>query len=384
MRVGRGLGGVLAVALLGGSAAAEPGWEPAPGLEAGLTYTAELFRNTHGGIRTTGSWEYRGDVSLVLTLDTAAAGWWSDGAFFAHLQQQHGDGITEDYVGDFQVLSNIDADDFAQVSELWYRHSAADGRVWIKLGKQDATADFAAPACGTAFIHSSPGFSPTIPLATYPDPDWGVVLGVQPLRWLSVHAGLYQGRPDGGRSLGNTLRELRGPMLLLEPGISYAIGGRPGSLRIGGWWNGDQFDALDRTDPAPGEKRDRYGWYVTWDQLLWSPPARASGRGIGLFAQYGWAPDDRSEARQYLGAGFEWTGPLAARERDTLGFGLFHVDFSKEAALAEGSETAMELFYAAELFAWLRIQADAQYIIHPGGSSNTSALPVGLRVVVSF
>ncbi|MBW1888858.1 MAG: carbohydrate porin [Deltaproteobacteria bacterium] len=93
--------------------------------------------------------------------------------FFLHLQEQHGQGITNEHVGDFQVLSNIDDDDFKQISEFWYKHTLLDDRLWIKLGKMEANADFAFVDNGTEFINSSPGFSPTIPLVTYPNQDWG-------------------------------------------------------------------------------------------------------------------------------------------------------------------------------------------------------------------
>lgn len=161
------------------------------GLSAGFVYTGEYFDNLRGGINTSGAGEYRGDLSIYLELDTETAGWWDGGTFFAHLQEQHGQGITEDHVGDFQVLSNIDAGDFKQVSELWYRHGFLDNAYWIKVGKMEANEDFAGMDFGTEFIHSGAGFAPTIPLATFPDQDWGIVFGASPVDWLSVNAGLY-------------------------------------------------------------------------------------------------------------------------------------------------------------------------------------------------
>jgi porin len=354
------------------------------GLELELVYTAEVFRNAHGGLRTPGSSRYRGDLSLYLTLDTRTVGLWSGGTFFVHLQQQHGDGITEDYVGDFQVLSNIDADDFTQVSEAWYRHEFLDDRAWMKLGKQDATAEFAAPEHGGEFVHSSPGYSPTIPMITYPDPDWGLALGVRAFDWLSLNAGIYQGRPDGGRSIGGTLQTLRGPMLMLEPALHYSMGSRKGALRVGGWWNGDHFDRLQSGNADPGRESESYGWYLTWDQQLWPPGPGGDEKGAAVSVQYGWAPEDRSEAHQYLGAGLEWTGAFHTRDDDVFGFGVFRVMFSDEAAFAKRSETALEFFYKAQLFPWLSLKADIQYIINPGGSSNKSALPVGVRMQISF
>ncbi len=356
------------------------------GLSFDLVYTAEGFWNTRGGIRTRDAGAYRGDVSLFLMLDTEVAGLWKNGAFFLHLQHQHGNGISEDYVGDFQVLSNMDADDFQQVSEIWYRHAFLEDRLRMKLGKQDANEDFAGVDYGAEFINSSAGFSPTIPLVTYPDPGWGLVVGLEPVRWFSVNTGVYEGRPDGGRSVGDTLDNLFGPMVMLEPALHYTMAGRAGHFRAGGWWNGDRFDRLDNDNPAPGTVGESYGFYLSWDQTLWrlELEEKEDDRGIGIFGQYGWAPEDRSEAEHYLGGGLQWTGPIPTREQDVVGVGVFHVKFSDEADFDKQAETAVELFYKAQLCGFLSVKPDVQYIVDPGGSSNPDALAVGARLEISF
>ncbi len=191
------------------------------GITLDFVYTGEVLWNTHGGINTNDSDEYRGDLSLFVELHTQEAGWWNNGTFFLHLQEQHGRGITNEHVGDFQVLSNIDDDDFKQISEFWYKHTLLDDRLWIKLGKMEANADFAFVDNGVEFINSSPGFSPTIPLVTYPNQDWGIVVGVKPVDWFYMNVGIYQGDPDGGRSIGKTLDHLRGPMIMAEPNFLY-------------------------------------------------------------------------------------------------------------------------------------------------------------------
>lgn len=233
------------------------------GYDFEAAYTAEYLWNLHGGART-GS-DYRADLSLSLSIDTGKAGWWEDGSFFVHLQGQHGNGITEKFVQDFQVLSNIDADDFFQVSELWYQHAFFDGQLTLKLGKLEGNADFAFVEYGGVFSNSSAGFSPTIPLVTYPDQDWGFVLGLAPVPWFSMNAGVYQGRPDGDRSLGNTLDNLYGPMIMIEPAFHYTLGERPGSLRLGGWWNGDRFVRLGPDEEASGP--DPEAWLALTDSV---------------------------------------------------------------------------------------------------------------------
>jgi porin len=312
------------------------------GITYELLYTGEIFWNLDGGIQKGN--DYRGDFSLQLELDTQTAGLWKNGLFYLHLQEQHGYGITARYVGDFQVLSNIDADDFKQVSEFWYKHAIINETLWTKIGKMESNADFAFVEYGGEFINSSPGFHPTIPLVSFPDQDWGIVLGIEPVDAFSMNMGLYQGRPDGGRSIGHTLDNLYGPMAMIEPAFHYNLGQHPGHFRLGAWWNGDTFDRFDANNPTPPPFDESYGFYLTWDQEIYKENNREDDeQGIGIFAQYGYTPKERSEVEHYIGAGMQWIGAVPNRDEDILGAGVFHASLSREAGYVQ-DETAIELF----------------------------------------
>ena len=71
--------------------------------------------------------------------------------------------------------------------------------------------------------------------------------------------------------------------------------------------------------------------------------------------------------------------PHSPAEEDSLGFGIFHVVFSDEAGFSKNDETAIELFYKAQLTGWLSLKPDIQYIANPGGTSNDDAIAVGVR-----
>ena len=359
------------------------------GLLVELVYTAEWFGNTRGGLNTSNADDYRGDVSLTLELDTETAGWWEGGMFFAHLQEQHGYGITDDHVGDFQVLSNIDADDYKQVSEFWYRHSFLDDALWVKLGKMEANEDFVGVDHGGEFINSSFGFIPTVPLTTYPDQDWGVVLGIQPVDWFSMNVGVYQGDANGGRSIGNSLDRLDGPLAMIEPAVHYSIGDKPGSFRIGAWYHGSAFDELDKGDLALKVYDDSSGYYITVDQCLYreNPDDEEDEQGLGMFLQYGWAQEDRMEAHQYVGAGLLYTGLFPMRDDDITGLAIGHVELSDELVPAAdgvgGDETVVELFYKVQAAGWLSIKPDVQFISNPGGFGD-DAVAIGVRTEIVF
>jgi len=364
-------------------------WLEDHGLTFDLIYTAEGFLNTHGGMNTHDSDEYKGDVSLYIELNTSKAGWWENGTFFVLLQESHGHGITEDHVGDFQVLSNIDADDFKQVSEFWYKHSFFEDKFWIKAGKQDANEDFAGNIYGLEFINSSAACSPTIPIVTFPDQDWGVALGINPNEWFSLNAGIYHGRPDGGRSIRHTYENIYGPLVLVEPIFISDIGGRKSRFHVGGWWNGDRTENLDPDEDNEDSFtfKENYGWYLSWDLDLWVEKSKDDGsfQGAGLFMQYGWAKDDRNEAEAYYGGGVSWKGAIPARDEDVFGLGAFNVVFSDKAGFEKEYETAFEFFYKAQITGWMNVKADLQYIANPGGTENEDAVAAtGARIEISL
>lgn len=337
-------------------------------------YTGEGFWNTRGGMVSGNRGDYRADASVMLEREWGARG----GSIFLHLQEQHGSGITESLVGDFQTLSNIDADDLLQVSELWYRQDFWDGGLWLKIGKQDSTGDFVAPELGGEFINSSPGFAPTVPMVTYPDPDLGLVVGFRGSSWFSFQMGVYQGRPDARRSLWRAIKSLKKRMALVEPALDLSLGGLQGRVRLGAWHHSDSWKNVS---PLSSQSfPDNYGLYLVWDQSL----TAQEGSNSGIFFQMGWAPPDRNEVQTYLGGGLQWSGPLRGRSQDVLGFGVFHANFSRAAGFVDQGETASELYYKIQVADWLSEKIDIQHIANPGGAGYASALVLGIRTEAAF
>ena len=188
--------------------------------------------------------------------------------------------------------------------------------------------------------------------------------------------------------LGNgfPLDDLRGPLLIAESSFKYSIDGLPGSVNVGAWWSGRRVEAYHEHDTAHEHHGKAWGLYGFWQQLLWreNPADEDCGQGIALFAQYGWAPKDRAEAEDYAGGGIRWQGALPSRDDDVLGMGAFHVRFSDQAGFEDHSETAVELYYKAQVTGWLAVQPDAQFIANPGGDGKRNAVVLVGRVEFIF
>lgn len=358
------------------------------GVTLEAVYTGEVFTNLHGGLDSSHATEYRGNFDLTLILDSEALDLWRGGTLFVYAQNGHGDGITEEYVGDAQVLSSIDADDFTQVSEYWLEQRLFDDRARVKIGRQDSNADFCAIDGGADFINSSFGFAPNVPLPTFPDPGLGIAVFLEPATWLGMGVGVYDGGPDGGSwgfdafdaeggTFGITELAFRTPAL---PGVR-----KPGVYRVGGWLNTENIEEIT-DDPRPHTFSGNHGLYVIFDQLLYEErPGKADGQGLAGFGQLSWAPGDRNEIERYFGAGLLYTGALPERDLDQLGLGLAHAVFSDRVRDLDDltHETVVELFYLARLTPWLTLQPDLQLILNPGGAGDHS-LVLGLRLTANL
>jgi porin len=357
------------------------------GLSFEVLYLQDMFWNTRGGINTRHSGEYPRVFGLYLGLDTAKAGLWENGTFFLGLEHISGRNPSERQVGDWQWLSWLSSDRRRnQVSEFWYKHTFFDEKLWVKLGKMEANYDFNAIEYSQEFLNSSAMLNPTIPIPSYPYQDWGGVIGVQPADWFSCNFGVYQGKNDGTRSVGNTLDDLRGPMLIMEPSFKYSLDGLPGMVNVGAWWNGRRFDAYHNNPSSHEYYGKSYGFYGFWQQLLWkeNPDAEDCDQGIGLFAEYGWAPKNRAEVEDFVGGGLRWQGAIPTRDDDIMGLGVFNIYFSDQAGFRQHSETAIELFYKLQVTGWMAIQPDVQYITNPGGDISKNAVAVGGRLEFVF
>ena len=248
------------------------------GLRVDPVWTNEVFWNLRGGLKTRHARAHRQDASLYLDWDSEEAGLWDGGHAFVHLQEERGRTLSPRFTGDYQLLSNMEARDLRQVSDAWFRQSFFGGRLWVKAGKQEMSLDYGYSEYAQEFLNSSAAVFPNVPLATFPDPDLGVTLCGSGLDFISVKAGCFQSRPEGGRSPREAFTELRGPFLIAEPAFSYSAWGRKGTLRLGGWFRNDETPRVGGDALSAESCHDSQGGYLVWDQLLWREEG-GEGRG---------------------------------------------------------------------------------------------------------
>jgi carbohydrate-selective porin OprB len=109
---------------------------------------------------------------------------------------------------------------------------------------------------------------------------------------------------------------------------------------------------------------------------------------VGAFLRYGW---DDGRVRKFSNCwslGGTWTGPLPARSKDVLGFGvgqgITHQDY-RHAKNATHTETIFEAYYKIYITEWCSLAPDIQILLNPGtnADNDTSVIP-GIRVKMVF
>jgi porin len=312
------------------------------------------------------------DAGLDLDLEKAGVG---RGHVVARYQQKGGgDGVRCAAVA--QSFSNIDTADFRGLVELYYERSVG-AKARVKVGLNDANAEFAYVQNGAEFLNASMGFSPSIsPLSTYPDPHFGVVVQTNPTGWLYAGGGVYNGGPSVGG------RDFRALFAIGEAGTRWtAFGG--GRVGVGFW----SLRSVGRNDP--GRDVASGGQYLVLDQTLWSDGNAERPRSVTSFLQLGWSDDEVSAFTGHVGGGVVARGFVPGRPGDAFGFGVTSVRLAAGGRSSMSGpaplETSVGGFYRFQLTAWFAVKPDVQVVPRLAASPASRSVVVGtVRFEVGF
>lgn len=340
-------------------------------------YTGEVFTNTRGGLSTNAATRYLALLDLVVELDFEEMDSFLPGRFFMLAQNTHGQGITEDLVGDAQFISNIDsARNITQVSEYWWEQGWLDEKVTLRLGKQDVNSEFFLMDLAADFIHSTFGLSPSTAFPTYPNPSMAAVLLLQFDDAWRLKGGIWDAFSSGGNwgFSGND-----SVFLATELEYSYALGGTlPGVLAAGAAY--ESAGQLSGESIAPVRE-----YILQLEQHLFreSSSAAESDQGLAAFAGYyprfPGSPVTDEAVGSSLVAGLTYRGFLPNRDDDVMGSGVVRTKLYRGGT---NRETIVELFYRMQMTDRLILQPDLQYIASPSGVYR-DALAVGFRFVLT-
>src|SRR5262249_20902999 len=279
---------------------------------------------------------YRSNLDLLLQLDTERAHLWNGGTVLVYGQDGHGDGVSAAH--DFAMpVSNYEGPSFTQLSEFWLYQQLPLG-IAMRLGKQDANRDFAAPRFGGNFVNSSLGVLPTCPLPSYPAPALGAALFVPLAKWLDLRGGAYEGDPRvesfGAHAFNGSVFAIGAlNVAARQDGSHDAI------VQLGGWHHSDS---------------DRNGAFAIADLLVPLPPGgEHDHRSVQMFARANWEPDaEAPDAKLYVGGGVTAHGFIGGN--NTLGVGGGYVSVN------DAHQGFVELFFKWRPLVWFTVEPDLQ------------------------
>jgi len=328
--------------------------ESKPAISFRASYTGDVVSNFSGGIKK--GTAYLGLANIKADFNTGTANWWKGGEVFINAGNTHGGEPSENLIGDFQGVSNIEAGNHSFLYELWYKQSI--GKVDLTVGQQDLNANFATCENGALFTNSSFGIHSSLSDNVSPPIFPLTALGVN-IQWKVSdtylwEAAIFDGTPgDFENNPYNTKWEWskdKGFLAITEFQINKSLlKGKAGTYKIGVYYH-------EHNDTLNIGKRDG-GFYFVGDQQINSK--------LSLFSQIGLSPRKLNKNNRYFSIGINYKGVVNKRPNDQFGLAVAYAGIDGNSI---GSEIAVELTYKAQVNKNIYLRPDIQYILNPAGT----------------
>lgn len=348
----------------------------------GATYVTDVLANVSGGERKGVSWMGRAD--LTAEIDGSFFGLDGATAFF-DLMFTQGPDFSGTYVGDAQVVSNVQADRALRPFEAWMSIPLGAGGVSIKGGLIDLNTEFDVQEVGALFLNSSHGVGPEFSQtgvagpSIFPATSIAFLLKAERENW-QARLGAFDavaGRRSDPRRVALRFPGQEGALIIGE--LDVAVGPEL-KVQAGAWTYSSRFDAVGelRPDGSP-RQRSSHGGYLMLERAQQRPE---DADGLDAWARVGVASGAVNPIGLYLGGGVTY-----GNSKRKVGLALAHARLGDPAIAASAggnaadrAETAIEATAEFRISDRIAVQPDLQYVINPGWErSRPDALVVGVR-----
>lgn len=323
---------------------------------------------------------YQGLYNLSVDLDSEKMKLYKGGKF--HMLYQVGNkGLSSiDFLNTYSDMSSYNPSrSINQISELYYIQEIKDDLLNIKIGKQDANADFQALDTGFEFLNLSFSYIDNTPMPLFPSQQTGIRARLKLPKDIYIQNGFYDGNLKIGATPKSFFTGKNNYFNMTEIYKLTNFKGKEGKYLIGDWIKTGKYESYKNS-----YERNNFGVYAGFEQKLTDRFEDKSG-GLSVFGQFGYARNSINDVPYYGGGGFVFKGITEKRKGDSIGIAYGHHQFDKTLHKTENrtAEHVIELFYKIKLTEFLYIQPDLQYIIKPGGNEK-NAFAVGLRSCIVF
>jgi len=388
------LGGALAGLLLAGLPSPSPAQDiscivgDCPGLDVAVNYTADLRRNTRGGLERGNAASGLLHVGAALTSDRLVPG--AMVTTSVSLIHTGGADISGRYVGDLQGLNNIEADGALRLYDFWTEIRFGRG-VATRIGFLDLNAEFDAPVTSSFFVGPPFGIGTDLAQtgengpAVFPVTSLGVRFAGRAGDLTKWRLAAFDAVPGhAGQREFATLDVSRRQGALIIGEVEHAARGF-NKVAVGAWTYTSKFERLDATASGDALRRKgNRGAYAVADR----PLGEIGGAHFDGMVRAGFASGSFNATSRYLGAAIVASRLLASRPDDALGVAVAHArtssafrrQLSFDGGAPAASETQVELTWRAPLADWVAMVPGAQWVTRPGADGGVrDAFIVGMR-----
>lgn len=387
------------------------------GVKLGVGYVSELARNLSGGSEHLT--RYADQWAFSTTLDLQKLAGWRGATFQFTMTDRNGRDLGADAnIGNNMLIQEVyGRGQTWHLTQLWVNQKLLDDRLELKLGRLTVGEDFASFSCefqNLTFCGAQPGNLVGSYWVNWPTSQWAARIKYHTSQQTYAQVGIYQVNPNYvndsyARHNGwkpNNPSGTTGALVPLEFAWLPAFAGRPGSYKIGAWYNTSEGSDLyydinhqprGITGAQPLQRSGQFGVYVNLQQQI---TGTNGGRGATLFLNFSQADRNTAQLDHQLAIGVQYAGPFQSRLRDSIGFavGATHNNerfanytaqnntrTGQDVVVGHGYEYVTELYYAWSPVASVILRPNMQYIHHPGGTSrHGNAFVLGLKSSITF
>ncbi len=360
------------------------------GLTPTATYSADIQGNPVGGFRK--KIEYAGLFNLYLNFDLEKIFGLKRTKFVISGFWALGNDLSKSAIGNYFTVADDFNGDFGGLYQLYLQTSFMQEKIVLALGRMGIGDDFATVAASGNYVNDAMNPNPdslgyNIPaFLSNPDAALGGRFRVKPVETFYLAGGVYNADPDSTRISRFTsnidFKFDDGVLLIAEAGFTPDGDKATGNAyKLGAYYDTGKFDHLSKDEE---ERNGNYGFYAALQQMVYSEPG-SDDDGLTLWATATLAPDeDINTFPWFLSGGFLYEGLIPGRGEDVAAFGAAYGALSSELE-GQDFEIVLEWTYACQVFPWLAVQPDLQWIINPGGTGDIpDALVAGIQISLNL
>ncbi|MBI9072104.1 MAG: carbohydrate porin [Melioribacteraceae bacterium] len=360
-----------------------------------VAYTSEFFSNVSGGLEQRAF--YIDNFDFLLNMDMYKSLGIKNAHAVFYVLGNNGD-IPSDYVGAMQGITNIATTPTWKLYQAYFTQTLFNDQFSFVVGLYDLNSEydvretsslFINPAHGIGTDYAQSGFNgPSI----FPNAGLALSLSYNFTDNFLIRTGIFEGTPTNPNNpYGTQLQLDRNEGVLISSEINLEFGDFAeldntfARYAIGGWYYTSEFEDIAGQNELgnPLKHKGTFGIYAYGEKYLLKTGSSGSLAG---FLRVGMADSKVNQVDYYIGGGLIYYGLF--NENDQLGLAVASAHNSDECRCAtalDPYETNIELTYSTNIFEWLSIQPDIQYIINPSAEANIeNSLVVGTRISVGF